>query len=61
MKVLMYSSFCKLMPTTKNTILDLLNKDVRECKVLFVPLASDSKSYIAMCYKCYNEAVREKI
>ena len=45
----MYADFCKLIPTTK-FIIDLLDKDVSESKVLFVPLATDNKVYISRCY-----------
>ena len=54
MKVLMYADFCKLIPTTK-FIVDLLDKDVADCRVLFVPLATDNKVYIS---RRYNALIR---
>jgi len=50
MKILMYADFCKLLPTTKEILLGNLSKDVAECRVLFIPLATDNKSYVSKCY-----------
>ena len=50
----MYADFCKLYPTTK-FVMNLLDKDVSECRLLFVPLATDNKVYIG---RCYNALVR---
>ena len=50
MKILMYADFCKLLPTTKDIVFDYLSKDVSECRVLFIPLATDNKIYISRCY-----------
>lgn len=49
MKVLMYADFCKLIPTTK-FVVDLLDKDISESTLLFVPLATDNKVYIGRCF-----------
>ena len=54
MKVLMYADFCKLIPTTK-FITDLLDKDISECRLLFIPLATDNKNYVS---KCYNSLIK---
>ena len=55
MKVLMYADFCKLIPTTNFLIDDLLNKDISECRLLFVPLATENKGYVS---KCYNSLIK---
>ena len=52
MKILMYADFCKLLPTTNFLVFDMLEKDISECKVLFVPLATDNKNYVSKCYNC---------
>lgn len=49
MKVFMYADFCKLIPSTK-FIIDYLDKDISECTLLFIPLATDNKTYIGRCY-----------
>ena len=50
MKILMYADFCKLLPTTKDILLDNLSKDIFDCRVLFIPLATENKSYVSKCY-----------
>lgn len=50
MKVLMYADFCKIIPTTKFLIDDLVEKDKSECRVLFIPFATTNKSYVSRCY-----------
>ena len=50
MNILMYADFCKLLPSTKDILISGLSKDARDCRVLFVPLATENKSYVSKCY-----------
>ena len=54
MNILVYADFCKLLSTTKDIVIDSLPKDVSKCRVLFIPLATDNKTYITRCYNCFK-------
>lgn len=52
MKLFLYADFCKIIPTTNKHIVEELDKEIKDCRVLFVPLATTNKSYVSKCYNC---------